>query len=223
MSKNPYYGKNSRGKNLTVRILTKIISFLAKIIYRPTYHNLQYIPLAESYMLFSNHHSILDPVLIHLGMPKYVYWVAKMELFRNPILRFFLNKIEVISLNRDKVDLTAMRQIIGHLKSGNIVGLFPQVKRVDRNNIESIIPQAGVASICTRYHTTILPCYSSGPYRVFRKNHFYFGAPFCLNPNFNNLKKSEKNQDLVIEIVRQCYKIADIPYFTNREFANDSR
>lgn len=87
--KNPYYGKNSKGRNLTVRIITKIVSFLARIIYRPTYHNLQYIPLQESYMLFSNHHSILDPILLHLGMPKFIYWVAKEELFSNPILKFF--------------------------------------------------------------------------------------------------------------------------------------
>lgn len=214
--KNPYYGKNSKGRNLTVRIITKIVSFLARIIYRPTYHNLQYIPLQESYMLFSNHHSILDPILLHLGMPKFIYWVAKEELFSNPILKFFLKKLEVISLNRDVVDLTAMRLIIGHLKTGNIVGLFPQGKRVDSNKYEATIPQAGVASICTRYGTTILPCYSPGPYKVFRRNHFYFGPPFCLNPKFSNSKKSEKNQDLAIEIVRQCYQIVGRPYFAKR-------
>ncbi|MGB4610116.1 MAG: lysophospholipid acyltransferase family protein [Saccharofermentanales bacterium] len=216
VTKNPYYGKNSKGRNLTVRIITKIVRFLAKIIYRPVYHNLQYIPLQENYMLFGNHHSLLDPVLIHLGMPEFIYWVAKEELFKIPILKFFLKKLEVISLNRDEVDLTAMRQIISHLKSGNIVGLFPQGKRVDKDKYEEIIPQAGVASICTRYNATILPCYCSGPYKIFRKNHFYFGAPFCLNPNFANSKKSEKNQDLVIEIVRQCYQIVGLPYFTER-------
>ncbi|HHU54138.1 MAG TPA: 1-acyl-sn-glycerol-3-phosphate acyltransferase [Clostridiaceae bacterium] len=216
MTRNPYYGKNSKNRNLTVRIITKIVSFLAGIIYRPVYHNIHYIPLKESYMLFSNHHSILDPVLIHLGMPDFIYWVAKEELFKNPILKFFLNKLEVISLNRDEVDLTAMRQIINHLKSGNNVGLFPQGKRVDKDKYEKVMPQAGVASICTRYKTTILPCYCSGPYKAFRKNHFYFGAPFCLNPKFDNSNKSEKNQELVIEIIRQCYQIIGLSYFPEK-------
>ncbi|NLJ70441.1 MAG: 1-acyl-sn-glycerol-3-phosphate acyltransferase [Clostridiaceae bacterium] len=219
ITKNPYYGKNSKGRNLTVRIITKIVGFLAKLIFRPTYHNIHYIPLNENYMLFSNHHSLLDPVLIHLGMPKYVYWVAKEELFNVPILKFFLKKIEVISLNRDEVDLTAMRQIVSCIKTGNIIGLFPQGKRVDREKYEEVIPQAGVASICTRFNMTILPCYSSGPYKAFRRNHFYFGAPFCLNPKFNNSKKSERNQDLVIEIVRRCYQIVDLPYFRENNYS----
>ncbi|NLM19061.1 MAG: 1-acyl-sn-glycerol-3-phosphate acyltransferase [Clostridiaceae bacterium] len=214
LTKNPYYGKNSKGKNFTVRILTKIVCFLAKIIYRPVYHNLYYIPQQESYLLFSNHHSLLDPILIHIGMPEYIYWVAKEELFSNPILKYILKKIGAISLNRNEVDLSAMRQIISHLKAGNIVGLFPQGKRVDKDEYEAIIPQAGVASICTHFDATILPCYSSGPYKAFRRNHFYFGAPFCLNPKSDSLKKSEKNQNLAIEIVRQCYQIVGLPYFT---------
>lgn len=209
---NKYYGKSARGKSFFVRFITKLVAIIARILYRPVYYNLEYIPLNQSYMLLGNHHSVLDPVLIHVGMPNFVNWVAKEELLNVPIISGILKRFDAIPLDRGEVDLAAMRKIIQYLQEEKIIGIFPQGGRVDWKNYEQVAPQSGVASISTRYKTTILPFYCDGPYKIFRKNKLYFGAPYCLNPNFGNNNKSKKNQELALEIMRQSYKIVNKPY-----------
>ncbi|MDI9489913.1 MAG: 1-acyl-sn-glycerol-3-phosphate acyltransferase [Clostridiaceae bacterium] len=210
--KNIYYAANAKSKPLLTRFITKFVGLIARVLYRPKYHNQKYIPLEQSYMLLGNHHSLLDPVLIHLGIPDYVHWVAKEELFKIPVLSRILEKLEIIPLHRGRVDLSAMRRIIKCLQEEKIIGIFPQGGRVDWENYQSIMPQAGVASIVNRYQAVIVPFYCQTPYKIFRKNHVYFGAPYCLNPSLNFKDKKAMNQEMAIELLRQSYSIADVSY-----------
>lgn len=207
-----YYGVSTKQKSFFVRFLTGLVGLLIRFLYRPQYHNLQYIPRNTGYMLMANHVSLLDPVLIHLNIPDYVYWVSKKELFRTKLMKHIFNKLEMIPLDRDQLDIKAMKMIRQHIKDGQIVGLFPQGTRVDPGNYLDYLPQAGVSAICTKYKVTILPVYLDGPYQVFRKNHIYIGAPFCLNPGLSFANKKEKNQLLSNEIMRNCYALVGKAY-----------
>ncbi len=207
-----YYGISVKQKSFFVRFAAFLAAPLMRFLYRPQYHNSHYIPQNAGYMLMGNHVSFLDPVLVHLTVPDYVYWVSKKELFQTKFLRNIFRKLEMIPLDRDQVDINAMKTIRNHIKEGNVIGLFPQGTRVDPENYLDYLPQAGVSAICTKYKMMILPVYLDGPYRLFRKNHIYFGAPFCLNPNISASNKQEKNQLLSNEIMRRCYALVGKAY-----------
>lgn len=210
--KHNYYGAARKNQSFFVRFLFSLVGFLARILYRPTYHNLHYIPRDTHYMLLGNHISLLDPVVLHLIIPDYVHWVAKEEFFKNKVLAFLFDQLKVVSLNRDRVDIQAMRKIKSHIQNEEIVGIFPQGTRVDPIDYEEILPQAGVASICMKYDCTILPFYVDAPFKLFRKSHIYFGAPFCLNSSLKIDSKKEKRQLLANEIMRRSYSLVDKTY-----------
>ncbi|NLJ94931.1 MAG: 1-acyl-sn-glycerol-3-phosphate acyltransferase [Clostridiaceae bacterium] len=212
-----YYTKSASEASFLIKVLIYIVAFLAKILFWPVYHNTHYIPkkeeLNESYFVMGNHSSLLDPVLLHLIIPDYVHWVAKKELFNIKILDKILEQARAIPLDRENVDINAMKMIRKLNSENKVIGLFPQGTRVDSDNYQEKLPEAGVASICTRYNVTILPVFCDGPYKLFRKNHFYFSAPFCLNPNIKAENKQERNQILTNEIVRRSYNIVGKSYF----------
>lgn len=207
-----YFGASRKGQGLFLRFIYSLVGIFVRVFYRPRFHNLHYIPREHSYMLLGNHVSLLDPVILHLIVPDRIYWVAKAEFFENKLLAFVFNKLNVISLNRNGVDIPAMRQIRKHILNKEIVGIFPQGTRVDPDNYEEILPQAGVASLCMKYNCMIVPFYVDAPFKIFRKSHVYFGAPYCLNSKFKMDSVKEKKQLLAIEIMRRSYDLVKKPY-----------
>ena len=214
-----YYAKSADTNEISrgTRIFITVAAFLLKILFRPVYHNLHYIPdkneLGEGYFITANHYSNFDPVLLHITIPDYVYWVSKKELFQNKFLAKLFTSLKMIPLDREHTDINAIKTIISYVKENKIIGIFPQGTKVKKNNYEEILPKAGVASICMRYKSTILPVYCDSPYKIFRKNHFYFGAPYCLNPNFKAENRTEQHQILVNEMLRRSYHIVGLSYF----------
>ena len=55
---------------------------------------------------------------------------AHHQLFKNRFLRFILNKIQVIPLNRGHNDFVAIKRALKVLKDGKVLGIFPEGKRV---------------------------------------------------------------------------------------------
>lgn len=200
-----YYAVNAKKKEPFRRVIVAVVGFLAKILYRPQYYNQHYIPQEESFLLLGNHHSLLDPVLVHLGMPRYVHWVAKKELFEKKFFARIFHKLKVIPLDRKRVDLAAMRMIRKNILNDKITGLFPQGTRVKPDKYQETKAQAGVASICMSYDCTIVPFYCDGPYKLFRKNMIVFGPPYCLNKNLSVHSKNDKKQQMADELLRISY------------------
>ncbi len=208
-----YFGISGKDTDGFRKFATFLLRNFVRIFYRPQYHHLEYIPQDGGYMVMGNHISLLDPLLVHATIPKYVHWVSKKELFKSKLLKKIFSKLKMIELDRDNIDIAAMKAIRNYIKSDKIVGLFPQGTRVEPEQYLDVLPQAGVSAICTKYNTMILPFYLEGPYRIFRKNHIYFGAPFSLNGNLSFHNKEDKNQTLSNEIMRRVYDIADKEYF----------
>ena len=60
--------------------------------------------------------------------------VAKQELFRIPILRSLLKKVEVIPINRANPSLSTVKEILRQIKNGRVLGIFPEGTRcLDQN------------------------------------------------------------------------------------------
>ena len=81
---------------------------------------------AGGFLLASNHISHFDPFLISLPVRRKIDWMTMAEFFRPPALGFFLRSIDAFPAERDRADLKTIRAAIDRLKTGRIVGLFPE-------------------------------------------------------------------------------------------------
>ncbi len=91
------------------------------------------LPHSGPAVIAANHFSHLDPPLIGVNLDRYVRFLAVDDLFTNSrafagLLQFFGS----IPLDRDGYPIGAMRESIDHLRSGGVVGLFPEGRRVER-------------------------------------------------------------------------------------------
>ena len=62
-----------------------------------------------------NHLSNNDPPICGYALPRHVHFMAKQELFVNPISRFFCTWLGAFPLNRGAIDKVAIRHAMGQM------------------------------------------------------------------------------------------------------------
>ena len=77
-------------------------------------------PMEGPVIVVPNHLSNNDPPICGYALPRHVHFMAKQELFVNPISRFFCTWLGAFPLNRGAIDKIAIRHALGLLKNNNV-------------------------------------------------------------------------------------------------------
>lgn len=121
-------------------------------------------PRQGAYIVASNHISNWDPVLVALALPRPVAYMAKIELFKGKVLGWLIRQLHAFPVDRNKADRQAIRTALQILKSGNIVGIFPEGHR-NKNN-EDLKINTGVAFLALKAGVPVLPVACVGSRRI---------------------------------------------------------
>ncbi|MEG1496775.1 MAG: lysophospholipid acyltransferase family protein [Clostridiales bacterium] len=111
------------------RVMRCIAKLLITVPHRINYEGLENIPKDGAVMLVANHQQAYDPLLLGLATQREVVFIAKEELFKGKFLTWFFKKLHVIALDREGVDRKAIKEAINVLKSGGVLGVFPEGTR----------------------------------------------------------------------------------------------
>ena len=131
-------------------------------------------------IICANHISMHDIFFLGTHLKRQIYFFAKKELFKNPILGKILRAFGTISVNRGAGDLKAIKSTIEVLEKGNYVGLFPQGTRIPDKVPSVDDAKGGVGLFAYRSKCSILPVHiKTKNYRVrlFRKVTVIIGEP----------------------------------------------
>ncbi|MCL1593931.1 MAG: 1-acyl-sn-glycerol-3-phosphate acyltransferase [Actinomycetia bacterium] len=91
------------------------------------------IPSDGPAVIAANHFSHLDPPLISMNIDRYARFLAVDGLFgQSKLFDLMMSFWEAIPLDRDGYPVRAMRTAVDHVLGGNVVGLFPEGRRVER-------------------------------------------------------------------------------------------
>ncbi|MGI1658621.1 MAG: lysophospholipid acyltransferase family protein [Desulfitobacterium sp.] len=93
-------------------------------------HGVENFPKNGPVILVSNHVSNWDPIVAACSVPLNVSFMAKEELFSNPLLgKVFRNYLGAFPVKRGQGDTSAIRNALKVLKEGKVLGLFPEGTR----------------------------------------------------------------------------------------------
>ncbi|WP_304206770.1 lysophospholipid acyltransferase family protein [Peptostreptococcus russellii] len=145
-----------------------LLRFLSKIFYRVEITGQENIPSSGNVIIVANHKSFLDPVFMMIAVRnRRIIPVAKKELFDVPILKQILKKLEVIPIDRANPGLSTIREILKQIKSGRILGIFPEGTR---SSMDKFLPaKPGVGLFAAKTKSQIIPMSIVTKYRVFSK------------------------------------------------------
>lgn len=148
-------------------VFWKTYRVLFKILFRWQVYGVEHVPLTGGAILAVNHASALDPPLGGVGLPRKIWYLGRASLIRNRFVDFILKCQHMIPITRGEADMGAMKRIIGLIKSGEIILMFPEGTRsVDG----SLGPgREGIGIFVRHARADVIPCYISGAWRALPK------------------------------------------------------
>ncbi|MFZ5597695.1 MAG: lysophospholipid acyltransferase family protein [Bacillota bacterium] len=152
------------------------------------------VPLQGGLVLISNHVSYWDPVIIGCALPRkrHIYFMAKQELFKIPLLGRLINKLGAFPVKRDGADRSAIRTALEHLAEGRVVGIFPEGTRSKTGDIQE--PHMGAAMLSIKGSVPVLPVAVIGSRGFLGKVNIVFGRPLRQTTHGNVDSKSRRSE-----------------------------
>ena len=133
----------------------KIVTFFYRLKYRLSFEGLENIPKEGGYVYASNHRSYHDPVFITMKVPTPMTYMAKEELFKNPIIGALLKSIGAFAVKRGSGDMSVINAAIDKLKEGKNLVIFPEGTRSYDGKVGK--GKTGVAMIAAMSGVDIIP------------------------------------------------------------------
>ncbi len=142
------------------RIAWLMVSGFARVVWGFRVTGREHIPESGPVIIASNHISNWDPLLLGLGCPREMFFMAKRELFANKALGCLIRSYNAIPLDRGGGDRRALRTARRILGGGQALLMFPEGTRSRTGELGK--GRAGVAFLAASAGSVIVPAYITG-------------------------------------------------------------
>ena len=161
-------------QKLIYQLVSKIIIFpIYKFIFRGSLIGKENIPQKGSFILVSNHGSLLDPPLLGHAIGRNISFMAKSELFRIPLLGFIIKSCGAYPVRRGMADKNTIKIACEKLSNNNSIGIFIDGTRQKDGRVNK--PKQGAALLSLKNQKLLLPVAIINSHRLVR---YKFFIPF---------------------------------------------
>lgn len=153
---------------------------LFRLAFRMSRGGAEHIPRTGPVLFVSNHISGADPPLLGGGaLPRRLHFMAKKELFANPLARWFISRTGAFPVDRGGADRNAIRMAKDVLTRGDALLMFPEGTRSEDGRLGPAWPGAG--SLALDPEVKVVPMAIWGSQRRWGPVRIEIGAPLDLS------------------------------------------
>jgi len=153
------------------------------------------VPKGGAYIACANHMSAIDPIFVGISLPHRMYFMAKVELFRNKLIGALMHGLGVFPIKRGEADIRSIKTSLKLLGSGKVLGLFPEGTRMKTSEAAA---EPGIAMLAVKSKVPVLPVAIISSYKFFRRTRVIIGKPIELTEYYD--KKLFNNDYLKISL-----------------------
>jgi len=142
----------------------KIIRAIFNTLYCPNVEGLENLNCESGFILAGNHKSLLDVPLLASAVEPNVHFMGKKELFEKKIFNYFFTKLGAFPVDREGIDINAIKAAMKLLKEDEVLGIFPEGTR--NKGVELLPFKEGTTRIAIKTKKPIIPFGISGKYKL---------------------------------------------------------
>jgi len=125
---------------------------------------LRNIPPTGGGLILVNHQSVLDPLLVQLGMSRPVSWIGRDNLFRIPVIGWIINKTYAMPIKRESAGTAVIRESVRRMRHGFLVGIYPEGTRTRNGSVGEFKP--GFIAMIRRGELPVYPVGIAGAFEA---------------------------------------------------------
>lgn len=165
-------GAGIKFDNMLYALLRPLAWLLTHLVCRYRASGREHVPLSGPLLVVANHLSWYDPILLALVLSRRVWFFAKIEVFRWPIVGWLCRMTGQIPVHRGEGDRAALEKALAYLREGKALIVFPE-GTVERQE-QMITAHTGMAMLAVRTGATVLPIGHTGTRRILRSLRSWF-------------------------------------------------
>ena len=163
--------KNDDFQKLIYQLVSKLFVLpIYKFVFRGNLIGRENIPQKNSFIMVSNHGSLLDPPLLGHALGRDISFMAKAELFKVPLLGFIIRACGAYPVKRGIVDKNTIKTACKKLSNDNSIGIFIDVTRQKNGRVNK--PKQGAALLAFKNQKLLLPVAIVNSHRLIRFKFF---------------------------------------------------
>lgn len=197
--------------NLFFTVVYYLGRALLSVLFPATVEGLDRLP-RNGVLLCPNHSSNWDPILIALRLPvNYrLHIMAKVDLFKNPILAWILRRLGAFPVSRGSSDIQSVKTAMQAIRSGDNLLIFPEGTTIHNGSAMWTVcrptPRAAWQRSASRTGATLVPVFVDGPKKPFHRTRIIFGEPYT--PVYTGHHgTSEEMQKIADDILAAAYAL----------------
>lgn len=115
-------------------------------------------------ILAMNHQSYLDPPLAGIASGREVYFLARKSLLDVPVLGWVLPRLNVVPVDQEGTDRSALKALIRIVKAGRATVVFPEGARTLDGQLQAVQP--GLGFVIAKTLAPVLPMRIFGAHKA---------------------------------------------------------
>jgi len=134
----------------TYTVCATIASVIAKTVFWFRPYGTENIPKEGGCLIAMNHESYLDPPLAGISAPRELFYLARKSLLKWPVIGRILPSLNVIPVDQERADMSALKTVIKQIRAGHGTVIFPEGSRTADGTLQPAQPGAGLVIAKTR-------------------------------------------------------------------------
>ena len=149
------------------RGVVAVLSFIFRFFMDLTVEGLENFPQEGAVIVAANHVTNFDVFPMQLSLPRPIFYMAKSELFKNPIMDIALRNVGAFPVYRGGKDAWALNHARKALDHAQTLGMFPEGTRSRGKGLG--LAKTGTARLAIETGVPIVPMAISGSDTFFRE------------------------------------------------------
>ena len=163
--------KNHTIQKLIYEVVSKFFVFpIYKFVFKGHLIGRDNIPQKDSFIMVSNHGSLLDPPFLGHALGRNISFMAKAELFKIPFLGFVIKACGAYPVKRGIADKNTIKTACEKLSNNNSIGIFIDGTRQKNGRVNK--PKQGAALLAFKNQKLLLPVAIVNSHRLIRFKFF---------------------------------------------------
>ena len=163
--------ENDIFQKVIYQLVSKLFVFpIYKFVFKGRLIGRNNIPKKQSFIMVSNHGSLLDPPLLGHALGRNISFMAKAELFRIPILGFIIKACGAYPVKRGIADKNTIKTACEKLSNNNCIGIFIDGTRQKNGRVNK--PKQGASLLAFKNQKLLLPVAIVNSHKLIRFKFF---------------------------------------------------